>query len=99
VEVDERADSASSCCQLRRQAVDGGVLGRVAGGYAPVGLAAGVGCRAALWWLRCPLEDPVAIAVGAEAGCVQRWAWLPVLAPEAIGGLCVDKAYSVLMSG
>ena len=96
MEVDKRANPAGGFCQPCRQTVDGSVLGRVAWCYTPVGLAAGVWCRAALGRLCCPLKDPVAVAVGAEASCIQRWARLAVFAPEAVGGLGIDKAYDVL---
>ena len=104
VEVDEGADSGAgggavgaSGVAFRRgefdgQAVYGTVLGRVAWGFSTVGLAAGVWGRAALWGFGVPFEDPVAVAVGAEAGCVEGWAWLAVFAPEAVLGLGVDEA-------
>jgi hypothetical protein len=71
------------------------VLGRVAWGLAAVGLSAGVGGRAAFWGLGVPFEDPVAVSVGSEAGCVEGWAGLAVFAPEAVGGLGVDEAFGV----
>ena len=104
VEVDEGADAGAGGgavgaggVAFRRgefdgQAVYGAVLGRVAWGFSTVGLAAGVWGRAALWGFGVPFEDPVAVAVGAEAGCVEGWAWLAVFAPEAVVGLGVDEA-------
>jgi hypothetical protein len=56
-------------------------------------LAAGVWGRAALGGFGVPFEDPVAVAVGAEAGCVEGWAGLAVFAPEAVVGLGVDEAW------
>lgn len=69
------------------------VLGRVAWGDAAVSLPAGVGRGAALGRFGVPFEDPVAVAVGADAGCVEGWARLAVFAPEAVVGLGVDEAY------
>jgi hypothetical protein len=71
VEVDEAADSGAASGEFGRQAVDGLVLGRVARGLAAVGLSARVGSRAAFWGLGVPFEDPVAVAVGSETGCVE----------------------------
>lgn len=72
------------------------ILGGVGGGFAAVGLGAGV-------W-RCavrvcvPLEGPLAVDVAADARLV-CWRWrgrLTVLAPESIGGLGVDEACGAL---
>jgi hypothetical protein len=98
VKINEGANPTGGCCQSYRQAVDGGILGRVAWCYASVGLAAGIWCRAPLRRLRSPLKDPVAVAVCAEASCIQGRAWLAVFAPEAVGSLRIDKACSVLLS-
>jgi hypothetical protein len=68
------------------------VLGRVSWGFATVGLAAGVWGRAALGGFGVPFEDPVAVAVGSQAGCVEGWARLAVFAPEAVVGLGVEEA-------
>lgn len=94
VEVDEGADAGTlGVGQADGEAVDGLVLGRVAWRDAAVGLPAGVGRGAALGGFGVPFEDPVAVAVGADAGCVEGWAGLAVFAPEAIVGLGVDEAW------
>jgi hypothetical protein len=112
VEVDEGADTGGSAVgscaggggvarqggEFDGQAVYGFVLWRVAWGFAAVGLAAGIWSRAAFWRFGVPFEDPVAVAVGPEAGCVDVWAWLAVFAPEAVVGLGVDEAWGVGLS-
>jgi len=105
VEVDEGADAGASGVrgggvagrggEFDGQAVYGLVLGRVAWGFTTVGLAAGVWSRAALGGFGVPFEDPVAVAVGSEAGCVDVWARLAVFAPEAVAGLGVEEAWGV----
>jgi hypothetical protein len=61
-------------------------------------LAAGIWSRAAFWRFGVPFEEPVAVAVGPEAGCVDVWAWLAVFAPEAVVGLGVDEAWGKMVS-
>jgi hypothetical protein len=109
VEVDEGADAGGGAVggggggvgsniagqggELDGKAVYGFVLWRVAWGFAAVGLAAGVWGRAALGGFGVPFEDPVAVAIGSQAGCVDVWARLAVFAPEAVVGLGVDEAW------
>lgn len=69
------------------------VLGSVSWGDSAVCLPAGVRGGAARGGFGVPFEDPVAVAVGTDAGCVEGGAGLAVFAPEAVGCLGVDEAW------
>lgn len=81
VKVDERADSSACFGERGREAVEGGVLRRVAWCFATVRLAAGIGRGAAVGRRGVPFKLPVAIAVGAQTRRVEAGTRLPVLAP------------------
>lgn len=91
MEVDERADALIVFVELRREGIKSSVLGRVTRSKATVGFATWVRGRATLWRLSIPLKFPVTVSICANAGCVDSWARLAVFAPEAVGGLGVNK--------
>lgn len=86
VDVKVQTDSAPGFQRINLR-FNSAQFGRVAGGLALVGLGAGI-CAGATGDL--PFVRPVAVDVPADARVSRKC--LPVLAPEAVGGLRVDEA-------
>lgn len=86
LDVEVEADSTRGA-ELVDLGSEAEVLRGVAGDLAFVGFGAGVGGGAACDF---PFVRPVAVDVAADAGVSADG--LTILAPETVGGLCVDKA-------